>query len=85
MSWIAPIQMNMDISRTVLEGKWENIWIETAQKIAIYTLIPFLMIAATEAVFKNLIFITLLNCAISVLNAGHSLYEHLFRANPCSS
>lgn len=85
MSWIAPIQMNMDISRTVLEGKWDNIWIETAQKIAIYTLIPFLMIAAFEAVFKNLILINLVNCTISILNAGHSLYENLFRASPCSS
>lgn len=84
MSWIAPIQMNMDISRTVLEGRWDNCWIDTAQKIAIYTLIPFLMITAVEAILKNLILITLANCAISILNAGHSLYENLFRSSPCS-
>lgn len=85
MSWISPIQMNMDISRTVLQGKWDQCWIDTAQKIAIYTLLPFILIATVEAILKNLILINLANCAIAVLNAGHLLYENLFAMSPCSS
>lgn len=75
MTWIQPIQPNMDISRTILEGKFDNNLIDTAQKIAIYTLIPFLLIAALEAIVKNFILINLANCGITLLNGGYSLYE----------
>ncbi|MBX7065886.1 MAG: hypothetical protein K1X28_01525 [Parachlamydiales bacterium] len=75
MSWIQPIQPNMDISLTILEGKFENSLIDTAQKIAIYTVIPFMMIAILEALIKNFILIGLANCAIAVLNSGHCLYQ----------
>lgn len=64
--------MNMDISRTVLEGKWDNWFIDTAQKVALYTIIPFILIAALEAIVKNLILINLANCAIAILNVGYN-------------
>ena len=69
--------MNMDISRTLLEGKWENWFLDTVQKVTLYTIIPFMMIAAFEAVVKNFILINLANCIITLINAGHDLYQKI--------
>ncbi len=79
MAWIPPLEMNMNISRTVLEGKWDNPVIATLQKIALYTIIPFMLIATFEAIFKNLILINLANCLISILNLAHYLYQKYVR------
>lgn len=68
---------NMEISRSVIEGKWDNTFIETAQKIAIYTVIPMAIIVFVEAVLKNMIFINLANAAITLVNAGQNLYTTL--------
>ncbi len=78
MSWISPIEMNMDISRTVLEGKWDNCLFEIVQKVALYVVIPFMLIVAFEAILKNMIFINAINLAIALLNAGYSLYQYIF-------
>lgn len=79
MAWIQPLEMNMNISRTVLEGKWDNPVVAAIQKIALYTIIPFMFIATFEAVFKNLILINLTNCVISILNLIHYLYQKYVR------
>lgn len=80
--WISPIEMNMNISRSIYEGKPQYCLIATVQKIAIYTVIPFLLIAMLEAIIKNVICINLLNCLITLLNGGRDLYTHYFPKNP---
>lgn len=78
MTWINRLEPNMDISLNVLEGQWENAYITTAQKIATYTLIPFLMIAFLEGVIKNLIFINLANGVITILNGVKERFDARF-------
>lgn len=75
---IEPINMNMGISRTVLEGKWDNYFLDLVQKVAIYTIIPFSMIVAFEAIVKNCLLINTLNVSILLINQGYSLYERMF-------
>lgn len=67
----------MEISRTIIEAEWDNPLFDTAQKIAVYTVIPIALIVFVEAVLKNIIFINLANAAITVINFGHELYEPL--------
>lgn len=74
MSWIQPISMNMDLSRALVEGEWDDSCLATLQKVALFAIIPFMLIAAFEAVVKNLLCIQTLNCAIALLNAGHNLF-----------
>lgn len=78
MAWIPPIQMNMDISQNIYEGKPTYTLIALVQKIAIYTIFPLLLVASIEAVVKNLILINLANCGIVLLNAIHSGYHAYF-------
>ena len=78
MAWITPIQMNMDISQNIYEGNPSNNLIALVQKIAIYTIFPLLLIAAIEAMVKNLILINLANCGITLLNALHDGYHAYF-------
>lgn len=75
MSWIRPVEMNMDVSRTLSEGRWNNCLLVTIQKVALYTVVPFLLIASFEAIVKNLICINTINAVISVINVGHELYK----------
>ncbi len=74
MSWISPIKMNMGISERVLDSKPDNLLIQTAQKIAIYSVLPFSLIVLFEAVIKNLIFINLANLGILILNTAHDFF-----------
>ncbi len=78
MTWISPFKMDMSISEAVLKSSSDYPIVETIQKIAIYTVIPFLLIAAFEAIVKNFICINLLNCLVTVLNASHNLYQRLW-------
>jgi hypothetical protein len=73
MAWISPIKFNMDISSAIIEGKSDNIFIDTARKIAIYLVIPMALIATFEAVIKNMIFYNLANGVIVVLNGAYYL------------
>ncbi len=75
MPWIRPIEMNMDISRAVLERKWSNPLLALAQEVVIATRVPFLLIAYFEAIVKNLICINVINFGISLLNGSHALYK----------
>ena len=75
MSWILPIGMNMDLSRAVLEGNWDNSFLDIALKVARSTVIPFMMIVMFEAIVKNFILINTLNVGITLLNEGHTLYQ----------
>ena len=75
MAQIPPLEMNMNISRSVYEWNSKNCIIATAQKIAIYTLLPFSLIVMFEAVIKNLICINLANMLFTILNAGREGYH----------
>jgi uncharacterized protein YqhQ len=68
---IAPIELNMNISLNLIEGKFENRCLALAVKIALYTVIPFLLVAFFEAVVKNLILYNLANAVIAVMNFIH--------------
>lgn len=59
----------MNLSRAVCLYPTDDGLIATAQKIAVYTVIPFALIVSAEAVLKNLIGITYCNCAIALINA----------------
>lgn len=75
------LEMNMNISRTVLETESENDWIDLAQKITIYTVIPFSLIVIFEALIKNLICINLFNIAVTISNSiNHYCCEENARA-----
>lgn len=68
MQPISYYEYNMSISKNVLEGRWDSRIITTIQKVTIYSIFPFLLIAAFEAVLKNLVCVTLSNCAITLIN-----------------
>ena len=78
MSWIRPIEMNMNLSLRVEEAKWDNTFLEIAQKVALYTIIPFTLIAMFEAIVKNFIVINTLNLGITLLNGCHDLFQYFF-------
>jgi hypothetical protein len=78
MSWISPLEMNMDLSRSIYEGRPSNYLVEVAQKVALYSLVPFSLIVMFEAVVKNLIFINLTNLTITLLNTAHENYHACF-------
>lgn len=59
----------MDISKNLLEMEPEDEWVALAQKIAIYTVLPFLLVVAFESIFKNLVYYNLANLAITGFNA----------------
>lgn len=75
---VALLEPNMSISRNIYEGRWENRWVTLAQDIAIGTIIPFTLVVLFEAVIKNLIFITLANVAITLLNISREKYHARF-------
>ena len=75
MSLITPFEMNMNISRTVLEGRWDNYLLDTVQKVALYSIIPFTLIIAFEAIVKNFLLINAANLGIALINSGYSLYQ----------
>lgn len=77
MSWITPFEMNMDITRNVYEEPSDYLLIDLAKKVALYSVIPLTMIAAFEAIFKNVLFVNLANFGVAILNAGHDLYFYL--------
>jgi hypothetical protein len=58
----------MDISWQLTTASSSNWMVSIAQKVALYTLIPFTFIAAVEALIKNLIGITLVNVTIALFN-----------------
>ncbi len=70
--------MNMNISRRIYEGNPDNRFIATAQKIAIYTVSPIMMIMMFEAIIKNLIFINLANTTITLINTIYDIYPPSF-------
>lgn len=74
MAWINLVEMNMNISLGVCEGKSNHCLISLIQKIATYTIIPLALIAFFEAVVKNLILINLANLTFTLLN---SIYDVL--------
>lgn len=78
MSSIAPLEMNLSITRAVYEGRFDNPWIQKIQAIAIATLLPVMMIAAFEALSKFFVF-SLLNISISVLNTTYDFLNDYFR------
>lgn len=65
---IAPLEFNMDISRSIYERKSDNRLIATAQKIALYSVIAFALILFFEGIVKNMVILTLLNVGIAILN-----------------
>lgn len=75
MTPIPLFEMNMDTSRNIYERESKNRLIATAQKIAIYTIIPFMMILSFEAVVKNLILVNMGNVIISLINGISEKYH----------
>jgi len=73
MTWITPFELNMNISRSIYEGRPSNRLVAVIQKIALCLVIPFAFIVFFEAITKNLI-INLANLGITILNGAHSLY-----------
>ena len=71
MAWIQPLECNMDFSRRVYEDRPDNSLFALAQKIAIYSVVPLMLIVFFEAVVKNLIVINLANIGIAIVNAAH--------------
>lgn len=72
---ITPIEMNMTITRNIYESDSTNLFIQRAQRIATYSLIPLALVAFFEAVVKNLIAINLANFCICAYNAYQSTYH----------
>ena len=68
---------NMEISRTILERRWESPFIDTVQKVATYSIIPIAMIIFLEAVLKNMVFINLANVTVYLINKSIKLYPYL--------
>jgi len=60
--------MNMDISKSIFDTDDNIFLVKTAQKIALYSVFPFMFILATEALIKNLVLINSLNICILGLN-----------------
>lgn len=73
MAWINRLELNMKISRNIYEGKSSNLLIAIAQKIAFYSIIPFVLIAFFEGIVKNFIVFNLANLGITIING---LYEN---------
>jgi hypothetical protein len=71
MAWIQPFECNMDFSRRVYEDSPDHPLLALAQKIAIYAVIPMMLIVFFEAVVKNLIVIKFANMGIAIVNAAH--------------
>lgn len=65
------IEYNMDLSVSIYEEPSDNRLIATAQKIAIYSVIPMMMVILFEAIVKNLLLINLGNLGIFTLNKLH--------------
>ncbi len=74
MAWINPIELNMNISRNIYEGRSSHYLIGLVQKIATYLIIPLALIVFFEAVVKNMILFNLLNLGIVLLNGIHDIY-----------
>ena len=74
MAWINCIEMNMDISRNVYEGRPNHSLIALVQKVAVYTVIPLALIALFEGVVKNMILFNLANATIVLLNRIHDTF-----------
>ncbi len=74
MAWISPIEFNMSISRNIYEWKSDVPLLATAQKIAIYLVIPLAFVVFFEAVVKNLFIFNVLNLGIVVINYLHDTY-----------
>ena len=72
-SYLQPIQMNMDISRSIYEGNPKNYWVALAQKIAIYTVVPIALIMIFEAIVKDVILINFINITFTVINKTSDL------------
>ena len=73
--WIAPFELNMDITRSIYEEKSKNCLLAMIQKIAICTVIPIALIAFFEGVVKNWIILNLVNAGIVVLNGIYSCWN----------
>ena len=71
MAWIQPLEYNMNFSQRVIDDEPGHPLFALAQKIAIYTVIPMMLIVFFEAVVKNLIAINLANIGIAIINAAH--------------
>lgn len=74
---IQPLTANMNITKATYECRWENPFVDLVQKVAIATVLPIALIAFTESVVKNLIFINLANCGITLINEAYSFISHL--------
>lgn len=67
MTRIEYFKMNIDLSQQIAELDSDNVFILTAQKVAVYSIIPFMMILAFESSIKY-VFTNLANLVISVIN-----------------
>lgn len=71
-------EMDMNISRNIYERESKNRFIATAEKIALYSIIPFTFILLFEAVVKNMILINLANLLITVINKITDKFSPIF-------
>ena len=72
--FIQPFSANITITQNVCEGKWDNVFITTVQKIAIYLIIPIALIVFFEAVVKNIFFVNLANFVVTIVNTVHDTF-----------
>ncbi|MEN9654192.1 MAG: hypothetical protein RL235_304 [Chlamydiota bacterium] len=56
---IAYFAPSLSISKNVFNATAEDAWLKTAQKIAVATIIPFMIIVLFEALLKNTVLLTL--------------------------
>ena len=74
MLWIELVRPGFPISEAILNWQSSYSFIRTAKKIAVCLIIPFVMITFFESVIRNLIFVSLVNSCITVLNKGHEAF-----------
>lgn len=70
---ITPLEMNMNISRLIIESRPRNRMLAVANRVAVATLFPFLFIVALEVYVKNLICIGSINLGITLINKVRSM------------
>ena len=72
---VRPITPNMNISKSIIETNWDNFFMDTVQKIAVCSVIPFSIIVFMEAVLKNMLFTNVINLTITLFNGMEKLSE----------
>lgn len=69
------LEMNMNIARYIIEGRPSNRMLALANKVAVATLFPLMLIVALEVYVKNLICIGSINLAITIINLAQSRWS----------